>query len=90
LKVAALVPAGRPLELALAALHREGSLEARVHALLAAADDGAWARPERSPRFVAWAVTFSGLATAGAAAWAVAPEALLLVHRGLERLVHLF
>ena len=84
LKVAALVPPDRRLEVSFAALHREGSLSARVVALVRASE-APWpctAGPAPESRVL----LLAGLA---AAAVAAASSALLpLVHRLLERLVH--
>jgi Zn-dependent protease with chaperone function len=99
LKVAALVPQGHGLELPLAALHREGLLEARVRALVARADATALrADPARANaaagggrggpvvRSRAWGFGLAALAVSVLAAGAFA---LPFVHRVLERLVHL-
>jgi beta-lactamase regulating signal transducer with metallopeptidase domain len=89
LKVAALVPPGRPIEMAAAALHREDMLEGRVRALIAHAEGPALPAPSvaraslRSP----WSIGLLGLA---ALATFVSATALPVVHRLLEGLVHLF
>ena len=83
--VAALVPPGQRLELSVATVHREGSLAARVRALLRAHDrggsvsgSGPW--PLREAGVVALAVFFLLV---------VGSSTLPVVHRVLEGLVHL-
>jgi Zn-dependent protease with chaperone function len=93
LKVAALVPAGGRLELAMASLHRERSLASRVRDLLAAADAGVDHGSRDSSRSAARV----GLVVAGAAstllllpsAGAALAPLLRGVHGILERAVHL-
>ena len=91
LKVASLVPPGQRLDAAVAALHRDGSLSARVRALVAAHEGADTnpeepARPDRSAKrglgTVLAVATLAVLATAGALA-------LRPVHGLLEALVHL-
>jgi Zn-dependent protease with chaperone function len=87
LKVAALMPSGRRPHLAVAALHREGGIAARVQMLLRAHDghaEGAGAERRASPaarRVLALLVA--------AAVMALASDSLPLVHRLLEGFVHL-
>jgi len=84
-KVAALVPPGRRLELSLATLHREGVLAARVRALLHAHDRGV-SRAAGAP----WPRRGAGAAALAALTFlVVASCALPVVHRVLEGLVHL-
>ena len=84
-KVAALVPSGRSLELGLVGLHHEGSLAARVRALLEAHDRAAPPEPS-GPRLLRGAgiVALSALALLG-----IASSAFPAVHEVLESLVHL-
>ncbi|HVQ31543.1 MAG TPA: M56 family metallopeptidase [Vicinamibacteria bacterium] len=84
-KVAALVPPGRRLELGLVALHHEGSLAARVGALLEAHDRTTLPDPPGS-RWLRGAgmVALTALALLG-----IASSAFPLVHDALEGLVHL-
>ena len=89
LKVASLVPPGQRLDAAVAALHRDGSLSARVQALVAAHD-----------RLSAGGIPGPGVAHGLAVAFAGAALATVLfgpgfvslraVHGQLEALVHLF
>ena len=84
-KVAALVPPGERLEMSAAALHREGSLAARVRALLQAHDHEAPADafgpgPVRGASLLALSALFLLV---------VASSALPGVHHVLEGLVHL-
>jgi Zn-dependent protease with chaperone function len=85
LKVAALLPPGRRLELAGAALHREGAIASRVCALVVCHDEGAGREAQASSAEGArrWALplAFIGLVTA----W----TSLHAIHRLLETLVHL-
>jgi hypothetical protein len=88
LKVASLVPPGQRLDASVAALHRDGSLSARVRALVAA-HDRAGTRPARcdpsagdGPAEGLAVAVLAVLATAGAAS-------LGPVHGLLEALVHL-
>ncbi len=87
LKVAGLVPPGRRLDLTAAALHREGAVETRARALIAAHE----ARGEQGVRRATLAdrshglCLFLALGTFGV----VAATALPLVHAFLEALVHL-
>jgi len=88
LKVAALVPADRRLHTGLAALHREGSLAARVRALVGASDV---ITPRASPavgsghaRGIVLLVLLAGAPSLAAAVVAMLPA----VHRLLEGLVH--
>jgi Zn-dependent protease with chaperone function len=85
LKVAELVPEGRRLDLAMAALHREGGIAARVRALLAAHDARGEPVPNTSGFRAGRAALFLGAAAVVAQAAAPHP----LVHRVLEALVHL-
>ncbi len=83
-KVAALVPAGQRFETSVAALHREGSLAARVRALVEAHDGPS---PAGTPP---WRARGVGLLVVTAfVALALGSSALPAVHRGLEQLVHL-
>jgi bla regulator protein blaR1 len=83
LKVAALVPPGRRLELGVAALHREGEIAARVRALVLSHEGGASDAHERAPGARRWPLPVA--AGVLAAAWASLPA----VHHLLETLVHL-
>ena len=85
LKVAALVPPGRKLEMSEATLHREGSLATRVRALLEAHDRGGPA-DARGPSPVRGAGL---LAAALLVMLAVGSSALPAVYLALEGLVHL-
>jgi Zn-dependent protease with chaperone function len=84
LKVAALLPPGKTLDLAMASLHREGGLAARVRALVGAHEGrsplslpvGAGARPTRAALFLAGGLLALGLL-------------LPAVHRALEAIVKL-
>jgi Zn-dependent protease with chaperone function len=85
LKVAALARNGAPLEIAAAALHREGCVAARVRALLHAHDVGGCTGPAAPPRGMAWIVAgFFGLLLAAASA-CLLPQA----YAAAESLVHL-
>ena len=87
LKVAGLVPPGHRLELAMASLHREGGIAARVRVLLAAHDDG------RGPTLVSSTLASNALRAAPSLMLgilvALAASALPPVHALLEALVHL-
>ena len=92
LKVASLVPPGQRLDAAVAALHRDGSLSARVRALVAAHDQPS---ASRTPRAESGPGVAHGLAVAFAGA-ALATVlfgpgfvSLRAVHGLLEALVHL-
>jgi Zn-dependent protease with chaperone function len=92
LKVAALVPPGQRLDAGVAALHRDGSLSARVQALVAAHDQASASRIPRAESGPGIAHGL-GVAFAGAALAAVlcGPGfvSLRTVHGLLEALVHL-
>jgi hypothetical protein len=93
LKVAALVPPGRSETLAMAGLHREGTIEARVRALVARADAPAAASglgDSEAAEGAGRALWLAGGLVLLAAAAAYALSALPVVHQRLERLVHLF
>ena len=87
LKVARLVPAER-LAPDLASFHLEGSLAARVHALVDGPQDGRRTAPAASPRSGRGARLAIGLVLA-AAGLASALGALPALHEALERLVRL-
>jgi Zn-dependent protease with chaperone function len=86
LKTASLVPPGQRLDLALAALHREGGIAARVLALLreGAPREAAPGRPWTAAPFIVL-----GLAVLVVVVLAAGTEMGSLVHQMLERLVHL-
>jgi Zn-dependent protease with chaperone function len=91
LKVASLVPPGQRLDAAIAALHRDGSLSARVRALVAAHDRAARGEAGRvrddqtAARGVGAALAVAALAgLVAGSAFALRP-----VHGWLETLVHL-
>ena len=92
LKVASLVPPGQRLDAAVVAIHRDGSLSARVRALVAAHDQpspSGTPRAESVPRVAhGLAVAFAGAALATVL---VGPSfvSLRAVHGLLEALVHL-
>ena len=84
LKVAALAPPGRRLELAAAALHREGTIAARVRALVLSHEEGASFEAPAAPNGTRrWALPLA------AALLAAASVSLSSAHRLLEALVHL-
>ncbi|HJS58201.1 MAG TPA: hypothetical protein VKA01_08885 [Vicinamibacteria bacterium] len=86
LRVAGLVPPGRRLDLAVAALHREGGIAARVRVLVAAHDAGvATAAASSTDAFPPLRVAL----LLGVALGAVAASSTPLVHRLLEALVHI-
>jgi len=97
LKVAGLVPAGRRLDLAVAALHREGCIAARVRFLLAAHDSPALLASPAGPASPGFpllngAAPFPLAVVLLAFALALVATAIALlpaVHRILEALVHL-
>ena len=84
-KAAALVPPGQRLEMSAAALHRDGSLEARVRALLEAHDHEA----PPDPCGLGSVGGASLLAVAALFLLVVGSSALPAVHLVLEGLVHL-
>jgi Zn-dependent protease with chaperone function len=92
LKVASLVPPGQRLDAAVAALHRDGSLSARVRALVAAHDQpsaSGTSRPESDPSVAhGLGVAFAGAALA-AVLFGPGFVSLRAVHGLLEALVHL-
>lgn len=85
LKVAALVPPGRRLELAVAALHREGEIAARVRALVICHETDAFRETRTAPTVGTriWALPLAS------AVLAIAWLSLPAVHRLLEALVHM-
>ena len=86
LRVAGLVPPGRRLDLAMAALHREGGIAARVRVLLAAHAGGdATAAASSTDAFPPLHVAL----LLGVALGGVASSSTGLVHRLLETLVHI-
>jgi hypothetical protein len=85
LKVAALAPSGPILEIAAAALHREGDLAARVHALVRAHDSGQGLADAKHPDWTVWVAAGLLVALLGAASASLLPH----VHGLLENLVHL-
>lgn len=88
LKVARLVPAAGSLDLAVASFHHEGSLAARVRALVGEAQRPRLDQP--SPRDLVPQPAFRlVLAAVLATAVAGAPAGLAALHDALERLVHL-
>lgn len=82
-KVAALVPPGQRFDMSVTALQRDGSLAARVRALVEA-HDGPAPKGSLAPWRGVGLVVLAALA-----ALALGPSALPAVHRGLEQLVHL-
>jgi Zn-dependent protease with chaperone function len=85
LKVAALLPPGRRLELAGAGLHREGTISSRVRALVVRHEQGVapGSHLRSTESACTWVLPVAALALAGA--WVPLPA----VHRVLETLVHL-
>lgn len=90
LKVAALVPADRRLDAGLAALHRQGSLAARVRALAVASDEVAPRIPPAVGRSQSRHIVVLALIACAPLLASAAVALLPSVHRLLEGLVHAF